>query len=106
MRSTKWWSFVLCFEAALVSGAQTQPTKASYGSEQTAVVRQQALASFNFWVNRYATNSSLKTIGEGVALAKERRKAFVELIKSDPGRALAASIPDSMRKHLPPEIAD
>lgn len=69
-----------------------------------------AIAAFDSWAHRYriSPDASTKTqlLSEGVALAKQRRSSFRELVKSNPAQALATSVPDSIRQQLPAEIAN
>ena len=65
------------------------------------------IAAFHSWANRYAATPEAARAGlrpEGISLAKQRRAALLELIKSDPAHALALSVPASVRRHLPDEI--
>ena len=43
-------------------------------------------------------------LSEGISLARQRRAALAELIKSNPQQALAAAIPASVQLNLPPDI--
>src|SRR5262249_28588982 len=71
---------------------------------------QRPLKDFDSWANRYAavsgTRANSANVAEGLRLAKERRSALLELMKSNPDRALKASIAGSTRKLLPAEIAN
>ena len=63
---------------------------------------------FHDWTSRYLSaagaNAKQDLIAEGRALAKQRRGAFLELIKSDPAQAIASTVPAAVRKRLPAEI--
>jgi hypothetical protein len=69
---------------------------------------QPELTRFRSWTSRYLGSVDAKAkqslIAEGRQLARQRRAAFAKLIKSDPARALASTVPAAMRKKLPREI--
>src|SRR5262249_21487034 len=108
MQSTKRQAYILCLQMMLVSTGWAQGNQLGASNEQRAVNRQQAMATFDAWAKRYATSASVRAsspfIAEGLALAKERRTALLELIKSEPRRALATAIPNRVRKGLPADI--
>lgn len=65
------------------------------------------LAAFREWTQRHgaatgATRSALEA--EGVELARVRRAVMLELIVSDPQRALALTVPAVIRQQLPPAV--
>lgn len=66
-----------------------------------------AMGAFRAWTERYrdapaAGRAAL--VAEGVALAKERRAEMLDLIASDPQRALAVTVPAVVRRDLPAEV--
>jgi hypothetical protein len=69
-----------------------------------------AFMSFRMWAERYAANSAAgrtvrpAEIAQGVELARARKEALRELIKSDPERAIALSVPAQVRKKLPSAV--
>src|SRR4029077_8709511 len=88
------------------SQAKTLAYSEAWDSDQAP----QAFTNFRAWVQRYVTNSVTgKTvrplqISEGVRLAVKRREALAELIKSDPARAIALSVPAHVRRSLPSAV--
>src|SRR5216684_3319453 len=100
---------LLCLGAVLVSAEPVQLANPGHQIEQPGAGRPQALAAFESWAKRYAAtpggNSRAPMLAQGLALAKERHAALRELVISDPARALAEAIPDSVRKQIPSQIA-
>jgi Chitobiase/beta-hexosaminidase C-terminal domain/Gametolysin peptidase M11 len=75
--------------------------------------RDAVFLNFHAWTQQYLAKSALSTISPsaltsdisaGIELARERKKAFADLIRSDPERAIAVSVPASTRNLLPPEV--
>jgi hypothetical protein len=73
----------------------------------------EVFANFRTWAEQFAANlsagntalaSSNAEILRGLELARDRRKAFAELIEADPQRALAVTVPASIRKALPAAV--
>ena len=66
------------------------------------------MAAFREWTARYAqaTAPDARTAlePEGVALARARRPVILDLIKSDPRRALAVTVPTMVRQALPAAV--
>lgn len=64
--------------------------------------------AFHSWTKRHLADSDpasrAEALPEGIALAKQRRRALLEIIKSDPSQALALSVPAAVRKRLPAEV--
>src|SRR5262245_59500407 len=79
-------------------------------SEATNEEEARALSAFEAWGKRYVGERNAldqqQITQEGVVLAKERRKAFFNLIKSDPEAALRKAVPLKFRETLPPEIVN
>ena len=65
---------------------------------------EKALVDFSAWAKSSGA-SSTQEISTGIDLAKQRRRALVRLIQSDPARAIASAVPAGVRKHLPAEVA-
>ena len=69
-----------------------------------------AFTRFHAWVQRSVANPAAgnamrpQQISEGVKLARERKAALAELIKSDPERAIALSVPAQIRRRLPSAV--
>ena len=64
-------------------------------------------ARFVEWTKRYrAASPSARAAleAEGVTLARARREALSDLIKSDPARALALAVPIGVRRDLPDSV--
>ncbi len=66
-----------------------------------------ALAAFRFWTERYraaavAARAALEP--EGIVLAQARRPVLLDLIKADPRRALAVTVPAVIRAALPAAV--
>jgi hypothetical protein len=104
-----------------VGNAQNSETPASAELHAKALIYGEAwqsgdvsppFARFRAWAERYVTSGlpnksqglSSVQISEGVALAIKRRKIFAELIESDPERAIALTVPASIRSKLPDEV--
>ena len=65
------------------------------------------MAAFRAWAERYRrapAGERAALVAEGVALAKVRRAEMLQLIQSDPQRALAVTVPAEIRRALPPEV--
>jgi Immunoglobulin I-set domain len=98
----------------LTFALHAEPTSAPITNSKTKQFTQAAktvapaIAAFQSWANRYVVQSNIaaKTdlLSEGLDLAKQRRKAFADLIRSDPAQALSATIPAALRARLPPQI--
>ena len=79
---------------------------ASWGNEKPG----SSYAAFREWTEHYLTEKSQseekasQLIGEGQELAKVRRLALSQLIKTDPKSAIALSVPREVRESLPPQI--
>jgi hypothetical protein len=71
----------------------------SWGNE-----KQGDLKAFSAWANKRMTSKN-GSVSEGVILARQRRAALAELIKSDPAMAIASAVPGNIRKQLPDEVA-
>ncbi len=67
-----------------------------------------AMAAFRAWTQRHRTAPSLPARlalePEGVALARARRAEMRELIVRDPARALAVTVPATVRQSLPTAV--
>ncbi len=94
------------FEA---KAAQRRETLARYAYAQAwaDAAQPEALGAFRAWTERYRAASAAERaalLDEGVALARTRRAAMLDLIRTDPQRALAVTVPVSVRRDLPAEI--
>ncbi len=93
-------SATLAFEA--------EPGVLSYSTHWEKGESESALAAFHFWANRFIAASNAanrpQMLAEGVELAGPRRAAFAKLLQSDPARALAETVPASVREQLPAEV--
>src|SRR5712671_2883973 len=93
-------SFV--FNSAAQASNASSPTQSISTSSQ-----QNILKDFQQWVEIYvAAKPPQKTrlFAEGLSLAAERRRVFVELIESNPAEALRLAVPMHLRGQLPAEI--
>ena len=59
---------------------------------------------FSDWAQRYFARERSAGVAQGEALAWKRREAMLELIQSDPARALELTVPFRWRQTLPPAI--
>ncbi|MDP3073020.1 MAG: hypothetical protein Q8N18_22190 [Opitutaceae bacterium] len=79
----------------------------AYAQAWAEAAQPEALRAFRAWTERYRAapaGERAALVGEGVALAQTRRAAMLELIKADPQRALAVTVPAVVRRELPPEV--
>src|SRR5258706_9591222 len=86
------------------------PGKASiYSSVPEETGSQAAISAFAGWVGRYLaeTDAVARTqlVPEGLTLAKQRRAALGALIQKNPAEALRLSIPLSVRRQIPHDVA-
>src|SRR5262245_2850768 len=95
--SMTWCACVLAGLAVLVAG----PAARAAGDD--AERRDAAFRSFDEWLETAAAGAAVETMDteEGVALARERRRALLELARTDPREALARALPFSTIKRLP-----
>lgn len=64
-------------------------------------------AAFAEWTDRFLAHPQAEGIAaEGARLAAARRPVMLDLIRTDPRRALAAAVPVMVRKALPQEVVD
>ncbi len=80
----------------------------AYAQAWTDAAQPESFGAFRAWTDRYraapaAARGAL--VEEGVSLARSRRVALLDLIRSDPQRALAVTVPAAVRRDLPPEVA-
>ncbi len=94
--------------AGSVSPSIAGPKNTAYASEWVQPQSLPAQAAFQTWTTRYqaATTPGAKAalLAEGVALAKQRRASMLGLIRGNPERALALTVPASVLKQLPAEV--
>ena len=67
-----------------------------------AVAAPTALENFAKWAEQFSRSSA--NVAEGQRLAWKRREAMLELIQTDPAKALAQAAPYSWRQELPPQV--
>jgi hypothetical protein len=75
----------------------------------TRTVELQAINQFAAWTAAYVGNglevdAEGKLLAEGAMIARERREAMKELIRTDPRQALALAVPEQIRRELPDSI--
>ena len=63
-----------------------------------------AVAAFSDWAERFLAGDVSASISRGEALAWKRRDAMLELIESDPEKALSLAVPFEWRVALPQNI--
>jgi hypothetical protein len=103
-------AMVICLPLSYARAASDSPAPTqnlTYARDWGRTDVRPQFAAFHSWANRYAATpeSARASIRpEGISLAKQRRAALLELIKSDPAHALALSVPASVQRHLPDEI--
>ena len=61
-----------------------------------------AFEAFDSWVERFTNGSA--SLAEGEQLALQRREKMLDLIQTDPARALAQAAPFALRQKLPAQI--
>ena len=100
--------FIFCLTAYLnaqnagvVHPPLVGPKPAAYASEWGQERSLPVLAAFQSWAGRYAAaatpGAKAGLVSEGVVLAKQRRALLAGLIKSNPEKALALTVPASRR---------
>ena len=87
---------------SVAASAARPPVTASPATIQT---NQNALADFSRWAEQFLSGNTAASLAHGEALAWKRREAMLELIESDPERALKLTVPYEWRAALPPRIA-
>lgn len=106
--------------SASLAGAQTRlaPGSTAVGDRTPAAgsawatERQPELAAFSAWANRYvktygvagASLPDAAALAQGAQLAQARRPVLAALMQTDPARAMAASVPASVRAKLPADV--
>jgi PKD domain/Gametolysin peptidase M11 len=76
-------------------------------ADDDAARRDAAFGSFDEWLESagpMAPDSVAAATDEGVALARERRRAMLELIRTDPREALARALPLPVIQRLPAKV--
>lgn len=79
----------------------------AYAQAWADAAQPETMAAFRAWTERYrvaAPPVRVALADEGVALARARRPAMLDLIKNDPQRALAVTVPAAVRRDLPAEV--
>jgi hypothetical protein len=96
------------YQSSVQSTRRETPTL-TYSRDWEAKGGPSQLRNFHDWAEAYVAQSratpNRQAVAEGVRLARERRIAIAELIKSDPEQAIANSVPTSIITKLPQEIA-
>ena len=70
----------------------------------SAATRESEFTAFAGWAQRWLTNDPTANALQGEALAWKRREAMLELIETDPARALALAVPFQWRRTLPENV--
>lgn len=98
----------ICLSALLFSTALLSGIIASR-AQHPGPAASAPFAAFTNWLAGFSVEADAfkraAMLGEGRRLAKGRRAALLELIKTNPQHALEWSIPDAQRKPLPLDIA-
>jgi hypothetical protein len=94
--------FAIVWLTLLMAG----PVTSAAGDDAGMAKREAAFRSFDGWLERWvatirAPGAVSKVAEEGVALARERRRALLELARIDPRAALARALPLSVIQRLP-----
>jgi hypothetical protein len=88
--------------------AKATMTNIPYAADWGRTDNTSAFRAFHLWATAFiaTTNKTDKTqlLSNGVLLAGERRRALALLIKTDPQKAIALTIPASIRLQLPKEV--
>jgi hypothetical protein len=97
--SMTWYACALAGLTVLLAGPATR-----VAADDTAR-RDAAFRSFDDWLES-AAGAEMETADteEGVALARERRRALLELARTDPREALARALPLSTIRRLPARV--
>ena len=98
------WCWVLLWLGLVRSNLATEADDTASQARSKAV-----LSAFDRWAGQSLIGpgiaAQMRTLDQGLALAKARRTVLLDLIQKDPQQALAASISPAIRQHLPPRIA-
>ena len=80
--------------AANSSTATTYTSPVSPVTKKTATIREPEFSAFASWAERRLAGDPTADLMIGEALAWKRREAMLELMETDPARALALAIPE------------
>ncbi len=90
------------------STTSSEIVRTRYGTAWAAT-QQPELAAFRTWTDRYrnAPDGETRTEleAEGLVLAQARRKVISDLLRQDPEKALAVTVPAAVRAEMPAAIA-
>ena len=78
------------------------PVKATAAAATAPKPAVTAFGDFAVWARQFTNGSS--SLAEGERLALKRREAMLNLIQTDPARALAQAAPFAWRQQLPPQV--
>lgn len=87
------------------------PVSSAAADDAGTARREAAFRSFDGWLERWVATAQApvavtKVAEEGVALARERRQALLELARTDPRAALARALPLSVIERLPQAVRE
>ncbi len=100
-------SVVQRFQVPPVPGGSRDATRpAASEASSPGNPHEAAIAAFDGWLRRRQDEPTSRSEPEGIALAASRRGEFLELMKSDPRRALEVAIPDRLRLGLPAHVSE
>ncbi|MGA0845929.1 MAG: hypothetical protein ACO3RV_05250, partial [Luteolibacter sp.] len=69
-------------------------------------ISESAFEEFRVWAMSLPQRIDKRQLAEGSRLARSRRAAMLQLIQSNPRRALQLAVPSSVKENLPDEIAE
>ena len=72
--------------------------------QSASVIAPPAFTDFSLWVEQFLAGAAPASAARGTALAWKRREALVELIQTDPQKALALTVPFGWRSSLPASV--
>jgi uncharacterized repeat protein (TIGR01451 family) len=108
-RALLWCAAAAALTLASGALARTEATNLSYATGWSQPHTDPAIAAFDSWASQFAAAPGAVTrtqmLPDGLSLARQRRAALAELIKSNPQEALASAVPVSVRRQLPPDLA-
>ncbi|MBC8095456.1 MAG: hypothetical protein H7Y43_06565, partial [Akkermansiaceae bacterium] len=91
--------------AAQPSGATNAvPDVGAANPPRLAAGEPPAFAAFSGWAEQHLSRAGSANLAEGEALAWKRRQALLELIQSDPEKALGLAVPFRWRTELPEKV--
>ena len=81
------------------------PLQSSLNTQPVSPPAPSAFTDFSRWAEQFLAGETSASAARGAALAWKRREAMVELIRSDPQKALALTVPFGWRSALPASVS-